>query len=241
MKIRVVLVEPEHDGNIGLIARSMKNFGYEDLWIVKPRAELGIGSTMCASHAQDLLAKARVVSDLDEALKSCDYAVATTAIVGKSSSNLIRKSITLREFAEKAAEARGKLAILFGRESKGLTNMEISRCELVVNIPTDSRYRTLNVSASVAITLYELRTTRKEFTGQFDMADQEARKRLLEMFEELSRSVNLPRHRIPLIRRALSNVISRSLISRREASLIAGVIRKARDRSRLLEQAGGGP
>lgn len=233
MKIRVVLVEPEHDGNIGLIARAMKNFGYNDLWLVNPKARLGLEATMMASHARDLLAEAKVVQDLEDALKHCDYAVATTAIVGRSRSNLGRTPLSLREFAERTTGLGGRAAILFGRESKGLTNTEITRCDLVVTIPTSSDYRTLNIAAAVSITLHEFQVARTRESAQFERASKEARERLLDAFEELSGEVRLPAHRIPLVRRALANVISRGLISKREASLMIGVIRRAKDSLRL--------
>jgi tRNA/rRNA methyltransferase len=233
LKTRVVLVEPEHDGNIGLIARAMKNFGYDDLWLVNPQAELGLEARMLASHAQDLLAKAKVVANLEDALDKCDYAVATTAIVSHSRSNLNRRVLTLTEFAQKAASVKSRVAILFGRESQGLLNTEIARCDLVVNIPTRGSYRTLNIAAAVSITLYELKTTRARRISSIENADKEVRERLLETFEDLERMVDLPHHRVPLARRALSNVMSRGLISEREATLIIGVLRRATDKIRI--------
>lgn len=235
MEIRIVLVEPEHDGNVGLIARAMKNFGYDDLWLLNPKARLGPEAISMASHAKDLLAKARIVQDLEEALKDCDYAVATTAIVGRSLSNLARTPLSLREFAQRVSGLKGKTAILFGRESKGLNNMEIAKCDIVVTIPASSNYRTLNIATAVSITLYELQTTAKKEAGEFERASKEARYRLLETFEKLSKEAQLPPHRVPLTKRALANVISRGLISKREASLMIGVIRRATDRIRLRD------
>lgn len=230
MEIRVVLVEPEHGGNIGLVARTMKNFGYTDLWLVNPKAELGFQARALASHAKDLLARAKVVTSLEEALRSCNYTVATTAIVGRSPSNLGRRSLDLKEFAHKTASMKGRAALLFGRESKGLTNEEIMKCDLVTTIPASRSYRTLNVAMAVAITLYELRTTQGKGLVHSERASRESREILLKMFEELAGRVCLPQHRIPLAKRALNNVISRSLISKREASLIVGVMRRAAER-----------
>ena len=233
MDIRVVLVEPEHDGNIGLIARAIKNFGHYDFWLVRPKARLTQEATALASHAQDILKNARLVSNLDDALRDCDYAIATTAIVGKSTSNLGRKSLTIREFAQRAADINMKAAIVFGRESKGLTNAEIERCDLVVTIPTSADYVTLNIAMAVSIALYELQITKGENSSFFERASREARLRLINTFEELSKEVCLPAYRISLAKKALGNVISRGFISEREASLIVGVIRKAVDGTRL--------
>jgi tRNA/rRNA methyltransferase len=230
LDIHIVLVEPEHEGNIGLIARIMKNFGYENLWLVNPKTELGPEARALASHAKELLVNAKIVNNLDYTLRNCDYCVATTAIIGKKPSNLNRKSLTLREFAERAKTIEGKIAIIFGRESRGLTNKEITRCDFVMTIPTNSDYKTLNIATAVSITLYELRTVQNINTSYFERADKETRLRLVNRFEDLSRKVSIPPYKIPLVKTALSNVISRGLISTREASLMIGVFRKAIER-----------
>lgn len=230
LEIHIVLVEPEHEGNIGLIARIMKNFGYKNLWLVNPKTRLGPEARALASHAQELLVKARIVQNLDRPLRNCDYSVATTAIIGKKPSNLNRKSLTLRELAERVKTIEGKIAIIFGRESRGLTNKEITRCEFVMTIPTNSEYKTLNIATAVSITLYELRTAQNMNMSYFERADKETRLRLVHKFEDLSRKVCIPAYKIPLARTAFSNVISRGLISTREASLMTGVFRRAIER-----------
>lgn len=227
LDIHIVLIEPEHEGNIGLIARIMKNFGYMNLWLVNPKTRLGPEARALASHAQEILMQAKIVKNPELPLRTCDYSVATTAIIGKKPSNLNRKSLTLREFAERAKSIEGKIAIIFGRESRGLTNKEITECDFVMTIPTNSEYKTLNIATAVSITLYELRATQNMNMSYFERADKETRLRLVNKFEDLSRKVSIPAYKIPLARTALSNVISRGLISRREASLMIGVFRKA--------------
>jgi len=229
LRVRVVLVEPEHEGNIGLVARSMKNFGFNDLWLINPKVNLGSEAKALASKAQDLLSNIKVAERLEEALEDCDYIVATTATVGRNPSNLNRAHVTLREFGEKISGLNTKVAVLFGRESRGLTNDEISRCDLVVHIPTDPAYKTLNMAAAASITLYEISVAGKTHR-KFEYASGEMRQRLLEVFEELSREVGLPPHRIRLAKKALRNVISRGPPSRREVSLILGTIRRATDK-----------
>jgi TrmH family RNA methyltransferase len=181
-------------------------------------------------YSQELLVKARIVQNLDLPLRNCDYTVATTAIIGKNPSNLNRKSLTLREFAERVKIVDGKIAIIFGRESRGLTNKEITKCDFVITIPTNSEYKTLNIATAVSITLYEIRTAQNMNMSYFERADKETRLRLVDKFEDLSRKVSIPTYKIPLTRTALSNVISRGLISTREASLMTGVFRRAIER-----------
>ncbi|MGQ9543770.1 MAG: RNA methyltransferase [Candidatus Bathyarchaeia archaeon] len=235
MEVRVVLVEPEHEGNIGLIARSMKNLGFDDLWLVNPKVKLGPEARALASRAQDILSGVKVTGNLEDALEGCDYVAATTAIVGRSPSNLSRTPITLREFTQKILGPNIRVAILFGRESRGLTNNEISRCDLVIHIPTDPTYKTLNMAIAASIILYEIRIARLKLRRS-ECASREVRWRLLEIFEELSREVGLPPHRIPLAKKALRNVISRGLVSRREASLLIGTLRRAADKLKTIRR-----
>ncbi len=138
--------------------------------------------------------------------------------------------MTLKELAERVKIIDGKIAIIFGRESRGLTNKEITECDFVMTIPTNSEYKTLNVATAVSITLYEIRTIQDMNMSYFERADKKTRLRLVDKFEELSRKVCIPNYKIPLARTALSNVISRGLISTREASLMTGVFRKAVDK-----------
>ena len=138
--------------------------------------------------------------------------------------------MTLREFAERVKIVEGKIAIIFGRESRGLTNKEITKCDFVITIPTNSEYKTLNIATAVSITLYEIRTAQNMNVSYFKQADKETRLRLVDKFEDLSRKVSIPTYKIPLTRTALSNVISRGLISTREASLMTGVFRRAIER-----------
>lgn len=152
--VRVVLVEPSHPGNIGAVARAMKTMHLDDLALVRPARYPSAEATARASGADDVLARARVVETLDEALAGCVFVAATTAR---------RRHLPWPEADAAGAAGRlleetagGPVALMFGREHSGLTNAEIERCNLLVNIPANPDYSSLNLAAAVQILCYEL-------------------------------------------------------------------------------------
>ncbi len=230
MKIRVVLVEPEKQGNIGGIARVMKNFGLKELYLVNPKDQLGEEARAYASHAVDILESAIIVDDLSKALKGVNYIVGTTSKVGKSPSNLRRITLFPEALAERLVNApRGVTAILFGRESIGLLNRELELCDVVVTIPANPQYPVLNVVNAAAIIFYELYKVAKE-AGKVSYsrpADRMVVDVALKHFENLMAASGLKGSRLRLTVNALKNILGRSFISSREASLLAGGFRKA--------------
>jgi len=226
VKVRVILMEPESAGNIGSVARSMKNFGQDDLWIINPKTPIDTQARALAMHGFDVLSSAKIVNQLDEALSGIDTVIGTSSVTAQSTSNIARTSITPRELAFALSAARGKVALIFGRESSGLTNQEIENCDSLVTIPANRVYNVLNLSAAVSITLYEL--FQQEQRGrEYPLATSIARQKLLEQFELLVSRSGTHVHKRKLAIRAFRNVASRSFLSRREASLLIGVFRKA--------------
>lgn len=229
LKIRIVLVEPENEGNIGSIARLMKNFEFDELWLVNPQVRISTAAHALASHAQDILANITIVDKLEKALEDVSYVVGTTSILAKSSSNIVRTTITPREFAMTAYSINGKIAILLGRESKGLSNKELKKCDIILTIPSSPIYRTLNIASSSAIICYELwQTGQVNKRGYVEEADKERRARLFIFFAALCRSLKLPTYKDELTIKAFQNIINRAFISKREATLIIGVLRNSK-------------
>jgi tRNA/rRNA methyltransferase/tRNA (cytidine32/uridine32-2'-O)-methyltransferase len=151
--IRVVLIETSHPGNIGAIARAMKNMGLSQLVLVKPKEFPSAAASARASSAADVLNSARVVESLDEAL------VGTKLVVGASAR--LRKvswpQLDVRQTAALAMEtvADGEVALVFGRENSGLSNAEMDKCHYLAHIPTNPVYCSLNISAAVQVFAYE--------------------------------------------------------------------------------------
>ena len=229
MSFRVVLVEPEHEGNVGSIVRLMKNFDVSKLWLVNPKVKIGNEAYARAVHAGEILDNAVMVENVDRALAGVDWVVGTTAIAAKKPSNLRRTTITPTELAKQIMNKRLTVALLFGREGHGLTNKELGLCDVVVTIPSSSAYRTLNVAAASAILFYELWKARTDVNkrGFIENADVSTVKRLLQIFNALIVKGNLPMHKRRLANKAFKNVISRAFISKREAFLILGVLSRA--------------
>jgi len=157
MNIRVVLVEPEYQQNVGYCARTMANFGFDDLRIVGG-VKLGAEAVKYSKHAIGLLKKAKRAKTLKAAISGCSIVIGTTALHGEGR-NVLRNAITPREAADKLAATDAKVALLIGREGTGLTKQELEKCDFVVRIPTSKDYGTLNISHALAIILYEFRAT----------------------------------------------------------------------------------
>ena len=155
---RIVLVEPYYAGNIGSVARLMKNFGIHELYLVNPRVyHLSEEALRWSVHAKDVLESAVVVSSLEEALKDVAVSVATTA---KPQEKVVRRTPVPPEKMAEALEpywnSKEVAALIFGREPHGLSNEELDMADFTVTIPTSPVYPSMNLSHAVSILLYEL-------------------------------------------------------------------------------------
>jgi len=154
LPIRIVLVETSHAGNIGAAARAMKNMGLTELHLVKPQNFPNPEATARASGADDVLSNARVHRHFEDAIADCGLVVGTSARQRHLSWDLVEP----RECAQQmvAAAKLRPVALVFGTERTGLTNAELSRCNLLVTIPTHPDYSSLNVAMAVQLLAYEL-------------------------------------------------------------------------------------
>lgn len=162
-RIRFVLVETTHPGNIGALARAMKTQGLSRLHLVKPRHFPNAEALARASGADDLLCAAQVHADLAGALGGCRLVVGTSARLRSLEWPLLEP----RECAERLlAEAQaGEVALVLGRESAGLTNDELARCHYLAHIPTDPQFSSLNLAAAGQVFAYEIRRSWREIAG----------------------------------------------------------------------------
>ncbi|SFM24026.1 tRNA (cytosine(32)/uridine(32)-2'-O)-methyltransferase TrmJ [Marinobacter zhejiangensis] len=154
-QIRIVLVETTHSGNIGAVARAMKNMGLANLWLVNPSSFPDEASYARSSGASDVLDNARVVNTLDEALSDCVLVMGTSARGRKVPWPVIPPHQAVETAAEHAA--KGTVALVFGRESNGLSNEELQRCHYHIHIPSNPDYSSLNLAMAVQVVCYELR------------------------------------------------------------------------------------
>lgn len=153
--INVVLVATSHPGNIGASARAMKTMGVKNLRLVTPKTFPCAEATALAAGADDILASARVYADLQSAIKDCGYILGSSARTRNISWPVIspeRAAVQLLQEAGRGA----KTAVIFGRESAGLSNEEIELCNSIIEIPTGPGFSSLNLAAAVQVICYEL-------------------------------------------------------------------------------------
>jgi TrmH family RNA methyltransferase len=152
--IRIVLVAPSHPGDIGAVARAMKNMGLTQLLLVRPRHFPDPEATARASGADDVLVAARCVASLAEALEGCGFVAATTS----RDRDQYFRVVDVREAATRiVAEAqRSPAAVVFGAERTGLTNEELETAHALIRIPASPLYPSLNLAMAVQLVTYEI-------------------------------------------------------------------------------------
>lgn len=152
--LRIVMVRPRGSGNIGSVARAMKNFGARELAIVGSARTQSFWARAMAVHGRDILGEARFFPSIREAIADCTLVVGTTCRPGLYRSH----SRTPRELAHEIATTlrRAKAALLFGPEDHGLSNKDLEHCQLLMTIPSQPDYQSLNVAQAAVICLYEI-------------------------------------------------------------------------------------
>jgi len=153
--VRVVLSHPSHPGNIGAAARAMKTMGLESLYLVNPRSFPDKEAETRAAGAWDVLNNTRVCASLDEALNGTILAAAVTTRRRDLSHDIFDSHQGARKLLDQAEQL--PVALVFGTEMSGLTTMEVSRCQIVVHIPANPAYSSLNLASAVQVMTYELR------------------------------------------------------------------------------------
>lgn len=155
-QVRIVLINTSHPGNIGAVARAMKNMGFSRLYLVEPQQFPDPEAVWRSSGATDVLDQAVVVNNLEEAIAGCRFVVGASA----RERRIPWPVVSPRDLALEVrgqANAGGEVAILFGREDRGLTNEELQRCNWHVHIPANPEYSALNLAMAVQVITYELR------------------------------------------------------------------------------------
>lgn len=220
--IRVVLVRPEHDINVGSACRAMKNFGVKDLGIVAPTAKLGFEAKLFAKHSDEVLSNAKKTRTIAQATAGFDVVVGTTGVADRFAAGL-KNTITPKQLPQFIAGRRA--AILFGGESTGLSREEIAACDAIVTIPTSPEHAVLNLSHAVAVVLYEVYASSNGITTSktHAQADRKARMVVEQAFALLASHNPVVEHPAK-VARAFGNIIERAKPSNEELNAIMAVL-----------------
>ena len=151
-RVRIVLVEPQEAGNVGAVARVMKNFGFEELWIAGEHPKLEPVAGWWASGAEDVIAKARRVATLHHAIADAQMTIATTSARGRTTP----VDFTPSDVAQIPMADDAVLALVFGREDRGLTREEVVQCRRTAAIPTNPDFPTMNLAMAVGVFCFAL-------------------------------------------------------------------------------------
>ena len=236
--IRIVLVEPSHPGNIGAVARAMKNMALADLVLVRPKAFPHPEAVARASGADDLLARARVTGSVTDAVADCGFVAATTSRPRDQNFralDLHDAAIRIFDMSE-----RGPAAILFGAERTGLTNEELALAHLLIRIPANPEYPSLNLAMAAQVLCYELRMTaagRPQLAGPTRDAPLATAAELEGLHEHLERLLTEsgflhPAHQ-KQVKLKLRRIFQRAMLDQNELSILRGMLTSLAPAKRL--------
>lgn len=231
MDMKIMMVEPEYDANVGYVCRVMKNFGCGEgsLSLINPKCPLGFEAVQFSKHAREILDSAKTFPDLASALSAPENEGATmvgTTGIQKRNKDAVRTIIPLPKAAPLIRKKRSVI-LLLGREGIGLRPEELNRCDLLVTIPANPAYPILNVSHTLAVILYAL-----SFKGPGRTAEEGCPKKKLDAllcaFSALS--ADEPFRRSELAPSAFRKIIARAEPTEQEADLLLGVLSRASKR-----------
>jgi TrmH family RNA methyltransferase len=159
-RVRIVLIDPSHPGNIGSVARAMKNMALSDLVLVRPRSFPHAEASALAAGADDILAGARIVDSVTEAIADCAFIAGTTS----RPRSYYWEFTTPRDVAGRivALPEENRAALLFGSERYGLGTEDLNHCNVLVRIPANPEYCSLNLAMSVQLAVYEIFMAREQ-------------------------------------------------------------------------------
>lgn len=249
-RIRVVLVEPTHPGNIGAVARSMKTMGLSRLVMVNPKKFPHYDATKRAAGAESVLDDAVLVDSVQSAIADCTLVLGTSVRDREvswptfdprvSADNMLTHLSTPLMSAEISAGSQPEVAILFGRESSGLTNQEMDLCHSQIRIPANDEYSSLNLASAVQIISYELRmaalsmdndeaSSTKESVSSFEhrqqLANKEQQQGHLEHLHDVLEKLAFFKKKPPeLLMRKLTRLYNKSELTIEEIQILRGIL-----------------
>lgn len=240
-RLRIILVDTSHPGNIGAVARAMKTMGFSDLRLVNPRFDDALtnpDAIAFASGAQDILASAKVVDKIEDALIDCHFVAAVSARLREFSPPVIAP----REFADKLVKVMTQpVALVFGSERYGLPNEIVMNSNVLINVPANPEYSSLNLAQAVQILAYECRMSalassdylapRSEVGFQGELASLDQVDGMYQHLEQALIKINfLNPHSPKKLMPRLKRLFSRAQLEVEEVNIMRGISKRILDR-----------
>ena len=243
--IRIVMVETTHPGNIGAAARAMKNMCLSHLVLVAPREFPSAEAGARASGADDVLDRARVCATLDEATADCRVVIGSSA----RQRSVAWPLLSPREAASLASRAAREtpVALVFGRESSGLSNDELDRCTHLVSIPTNPAFSSLNVAMAVQVLCYEVMLAAgvTEGAGDAAVATRASNAEMEGFFAHLAQALDdigfTDERRSAKLLRRLRRLFNRAAPDADEVHILRGILSAAQGRKSMRRSGGAAP
>ena len=223
--ITVILYRPQTAGNIGAVARVMKNFGFSHLAVITPNCDmLDDVAIQRAKHAKNILGAAVCMHIND--LAKYDLLIATTSKI-TTDYNIPRTPVTPRQLSEDLKEVRGNIGLLFGPEGVGLPTSLLRTADYTVHIPTSKAYAAMNLSHAVGIVLYEIAqlSLKDKLTG-FPLAPSEDKKRILDSVKRILKKLDMPVKQKSVQNDLWPKALGKARLSKREAMALMGFFRE---------------
>jgi tRNA/rRNA methyltransferase len=240
-RLRIILVDTSHPGNIGAVARAMKTMGFSDLRLVNPRFEDALtnpDAIAFASGAQDILASAKVLDKIEDALVDCHFVAAVSARLREFSPPVI----VPREFADRVVNTITQpVALVFGSERYGLPNEIVMNSNVLINVPANPDYSSLNLAQAVQILAYECRMSalaastqslpKSDIGFQGESASLEQIDGMYQHLEQALIKINFldpqnPKKLMPRLKR----LFSRAQLEVEEVNIMRGIAKRILDR-----------
>ncbi len=232
--IRIVLVEPRSAGNVGSVARAMKNTGVACLRLVNPCEYKNNEGFSMACNASEVLLKAEVFSSIKDAILDCPVAIGTTRRQGRVRYPVLTLDEAMPGISR--LSEKNRVAILFGREDKGLKNEELRGLDMLIEIPTHGDYGSLNLSHAVFAVCHRLFTAKNPVQPVIKAGERDELERMYEHLEETLRALDYGRqgneYLLSSIMRSLRRLFGRTGLMRKEVNMLRGVLTQIQARLR---------
>ncbi|MFQ5659754.1 MAG: RNA methyltransferase [Gammaproteobacteria bacterium] len=236
--IRIILVATTHPGNIGATARAMKTMGVEQLALVAPKVFPGAEATARAAGADDILVSASVYDSLQDAVTDCKLVLAASARIRSVSWPILNPEQAVEQIIQHARQGE-KVAVVFGRESSGLSNDELELCNAMIRIPANPGFSSLNLASAVQIICYELRRTLLNSEINIEKTDVSAplasSEQMRQLYEHLQQCITDMGYYDPakprLLMRRLKRLLNRAQLDINEYNIIRGILAASQEKA----------